>query len=179
MLAYVGSLKTKDLYVTEHLNALHAARLTKKETVPKPDGVQATTVPPLSESENDSDYLFKEGLKKTWQKMRGNDKVGSADKPKVKMSYRLAALMVYTVGIKCLGIESEIQYAPEHLFSLSENSADRFLKANMAAELIKHTHNHLVRIYPKGTRVYSTNYQPHRYWAAGAQIAAINWQTFG
>lgn len=110
--------------------------------------------------------------------MRGKDKATSAEKPKTKMSLRLAALLVYTVGVKCHGIESDIEYAPEHVFSLSENSANRFLKASMA-RLVKHNHTHLVRIYPKGTRVYSTNYQPHRYWAAGAQVAAINWQTFG
>jgi len=46
-------------------------------------------------------------------------------------------------------------------------------------ELIKHTQKNLVRIYPKGSRVNSSNYEPHRYWAAGAQIVAINWQTFG
>lgn len=172
--------KTKDLYVAEQLNALHAARLAKKETLPKPDGVDAV-ISPSSESENEAEYLLKEGitdLKKTWHKMRGKDKVASADKAKVKMSIRLAALLVYTVGVKCHGLDSDIEYAPEHLFSLSENSANRFMKASMA-NLVKHNHTHLVRIYPKGTRVYSTNYHPHRYWAAGAQVAAINWQTFG
>ena len=100
--------------------------------IPQESRLKATAVPPLSESENDSKYLCKEGIKKTWHKMRGNDKVGSASKPKVKMSCRLAALVVYTVGIKCLGIKSEI-YArtlPEHTF----------LKASMATNLIKHTY---------------------------------------
>ncbi|KAK2466563.1 hypothetical protein APHAL10511_001425 [Amanita phalloides] len=45
-------------------------------------------------------------------------------------------------------------------------------------ELIKHNQDHLTRIYPKGTRVNSSNFQPHRYWAAGSQLVAINWQTF-
>lgn len=169
--------KTKDLYVIEQLKALHA----KKQTESKADGAEAT-IPPSSESENEAEYLLKEGLsdlKKTWHKIRGKDKVVSTEKqPKAKMSLRLAALLVYTVGVKCHGVESDVEYAPEHIFSLSENAANRFLKASMA-KLVKHNHTHLVRIYPKGTRVYSTNYQPHRYWAAGAQVAAINWQTFG
>lgn len=45
--------------------------------------------------------------------------------------------------------------------------------------LVKHCRSHLVRVYPKGTRVNSTNYEPHRYWSAGAQLVAINWQTCG
>lgn len=94
------------------------------------------------------------------------------------MSLRLASLLVYTVGVKCHGVDSEVEYAPEHIFSLSENSANRLMKASIQ-DLVKHNHTHLVRIYPKGTRVSSTNYEPHRYWAAGCQVVAINWQTFG
>lgn len=64
------------------------------------------------------------------------------------------------------------------MFSLSENVANKMVKFGMG-ELIKHTRTHLVRTYPKGTRVNSTNYEPHRFWAGGMQLVAINWQTFG
>lgn len=104
----------------------------------------------------------------------------SESKPerKAKMSAALVALLVYTVGVKCRGINKKEHYATEHMFSLSETTMNKMLKQD-AADLIKHNKTHLVRIYPKGTRVSSTNYLPHRYWAAGAQLVAINWQTFG
>lgn len=137
--------------------------------------------PSSASSDNEAEILLKEGitdLKKTWKKFRGSDS-GSAEKPpKAKISFRLASLLVYTVGVKCHGIDSQVEYAPEHIFSLSENSANRLLKASIQ-DLVKHNHTHLVRIYPKGMRVDSTNYEPHRYWAAGCQVVAINWQTFG
>lgn len=95
---------------------------------------------------------------------------------KVKMSPALVALLVYTVGVKCRGLNKKEVYAPEHMFSLSESTANRILKQAMM-DLIKHDRTHLVRIYPKGTRIGSTNYEPHRYWSAGAQLVAINWQT--
>ncbi|KIL66536.1 hypothetical protein M378DRAFT_160517 [Amanita muscaria Koide BX008] len=131
---------------------------------------------------------------------------------KPKLSDALASLLVYTVGVTCLGLGAgiaHVSYAPEHIFSLSENKANRVMKsqtldsslglpsapggedegsgdvvvANGSVrtgmwDLIKHNQGHLTRIYPKGTRVNSSNYEPHRYWAAGAQVAAINWQTF-
>ena len=100
------------------------------------------------------------------------------DKPKVKMSLDLVSLLVYTVGVKCRGINKKEVYAPEHVFSLSENTANKILKQSMP-DLIKHNKTHVVRIYPKGIRIGSTNYEPHRYWSAGAQLVAINWQTFG
>ncbi|KIP07397.1 hypothetical protein PHLGIDRAFT_89622 [Phlebiopsis gigantea 11061_1 CR5-6] len=101
------------------------------------------------------------------------------DKAKPKMSLELVSLLVYTVGVKCRGINKKEQYAPEHMFSLSENTANKMLKQNVSMmDLIKHNRTHLVRIYPKGSRIGSTNYEPHRYWSAGAQLVAINWQTF-
>lgn len=106
----------------------------------------------------------------------------SADMSKPKMSFRLVSLLVYTVGVKCHGVgpNSPVSYSPEHMFSLSENAINRLMKSSgVLHELIKHTQKNLVRIYPKGMRVNSTNYEPHRYWAAGAQVVAINWQTFG
>ncbi|KAG2006701.1 phosphoinositide-specific phospholipase C [Coprinopsis cinerea AmutBmut pab1-1] len=99
------------------------------------------------------------------------------DRPKPKMSFALVALLVYTVGVKWRGLNKKEEYAPEHMFSLSENTANKLLKMGMM-DLIKHTRTHLVRIYPKGTRVTSTNFLPHRFWASGAQLVAINWQTF-
>jgi phosphatidylinositol phospholipase C, delta len=100
------------------------------------------------------------------------------EKTKVRMSFELVALLVYTVGVKCRGLNKKEVYAPEHVFSLSESTANKILKQGMV-DLIKHNRTHLVRTYPKGTRIGSTNYEPHRYWSAGCQLVAINWQTFG
>lgn len=104
----------------------------------------------------------------------GDEKV----KKKVKMSPELLCLLVYTVGVKCKGLNKKETYAPEHVFSFSENTANKLLKDSMM-DLIKHTHDHVVRIYPKGVRIKSTNYHPHRYWSAGAQLVSLNWQTCG
>ncbi|KAG1721258.1 PLC-like phosphodiesterase [Suillus paluster] len=101
----------------------------------------------------------------------------SRDVSKVKMSAAVVGLLVYTVGVKCRGINKKEHYAPEHMFSLSEKTANKVIKQGIM-DLIKHNRTHLIRIYPKGLRVNSSNYLPHRYWAAGAQLVAINWQTF-
>ena len=98
--------------------------------------------------------------------------------PKPRMSPALLSLLVYTVGVKFRGLNKKEEYAPSHMFSLSENVANKMTKFGMG-ELIKHTRTHLVRTYPKGTRLSSTNYEPHRFWAGGMQLVAINWQTFG
>ncbi|PPQ81377.1 hypothetical protein CVT25_015898 [Psilocybe cyanescens] len=176
------NVNAKNLYVVEQLATVQAERLAKKAAENKPATIEAASSSSTSDSDNEAEVLLKEGItdiKKTWKRLRGK---GDSSTPKEskrtkKMSFRLASLLVYTVGVKCHGIAPSIEYAPEHIFSLSENAANRLMKASMQ-DLVKHNHTHLVRIYPKGTRVNSTNYEPHRYWAAGCQVVAINWQTF-
>lgn len=101
------------------------------------------------------------------------------DKMKVRMSMSLLSLLVYTVGVKCRGINKKEHYAPEHMFSLSENTANKMFRRDGMIDLIKHNRTHLVRVYPKGTRVSSTNFVPQQYWSAGIQLVALNWQTYG
>lgn len=103
----------------------------------------------------------------------------NGDKVKVRMSASLVSMLVYTVGVKCRGINKKEHYAPEHMFSLSERTANKMFKRNGVLDLIKHNRTHLVRIYPKGTRVSSTNFVPLQYWSAGVQLVALNWQTYG
>ncbi|KAE9399900.1 PLC-like phosphodiesterase [Gymnopus androsaceus JB14] len=106
--------------------------------------------------------------RKVYSKTKSNHK---------QMSFSLASLLVYTVGVKCRGISPTEHYEPEHVFSISENSANKYMKSSMT-DLVKHTQSHIIRVYPKGARVDSSNYEPHLYWAAGGQVVALNWQTF-
>jgi len=50
----------------------------------------------------------------------------------------------------------------------------------IASEKIgRHNAHHLMRVFPKGTRISSKNLNPVPSWGVGAQICALNWQTFG
>src|SRR5437588_7521349 len=46
---------------------------------------------------------------------------------KSKISLAVANLLVYTVGVKCRGINKKEHYAPEHIFSLSESPATKVM----------------------------------------------------
>uniref|UniRef100_A0A7S3PPI9 Phosphoinositide phospholipase C n=1 Tax=Aplanochytrium stocchinoi TaxID=215587 RepID=A0A7S3PPI9_9STRA len=46
-----------------------------------------------------------------------------------------------------------------------------------ARDLAAYARDHLVRIYPRGSRVTSTNYDPTPAWNAGCQVVALNYQT--
>ncbi|KAJ9506163.1 hypothetical protein QJQ45_002449 [Haematococcus lacustris] len=45
-------------------------------------------------------------------------------------------------------------------------------------DLYRYNSRHLMRVYPKGLRVDSSNYDPSLAWSAGASLAALNWQSW-
>lgn len=95
----------------------------------------------------------------------------------------LAELGVYAQSIKPIDNswydEAGLQNGPHHhLINVSETG----LAAHMPAETTKiacHNAHHLMRVFPKGTRISSNNLNPVPFWGLGAQICALNWQTFG
>lgn len=69
--------------------------------------------------------------------------------------------------------------SPWTMTSIKEPEAARALARGPAAlqALICHTVKHMVRIYPGSWRVDSSNFNPIPYWACGAQMVALNYQT--
>ncbi|KYK56089.1 1-phosphatidylinositol-4,5-bisphosphate phosphodiesterase gamma 2 [Drechmeria coniospora] len=65
-----------------------------------------------------------------------------------------------------------------HLINVSESGLSKHLPAS-ASPIAKHNAHHLMRVYPKGTRIGSSNLKPVAFWGIGAQICALNWQSFG
>lgn len=70
-------------------------------------------------------------------------------------------------------------------FQENEMVPGRDWKRVLASSLMALTDNprynkqQLSRIYPKGTRVDSSNYMPQLFWNVGCQLVALNFQTLG
>ncbi|KAF1937918.1 PLC-like phosphodiesterase [Clathrospora elynae] len=94
----------------------------------------------------------------------------------------LAELGVYAQSVKPVNnswFEANLENAPHHqLINVSESGLKAHLPAN-SAKIARHNAHHLMRVYPKGTRISSRNLAPVPFWSIGAQICALNWQTFG
>ncbi|KAF2851468.1 PLC-like phosphodiesterase [Plenodomus tracheiphilus IPT5] len=94
----------------------------------------------------------------------------------------LAELGVYAQSVKPVNnswFEADLENAPHHqLINVSESGLKAHLPAN-SSKIARHNAHHLMRVYPKGTRISSRNLQPVPFWGIGAQICALNWQTFG
>ncbi|KAJ4473664.1 PLC-like phosphodiesterase [Lentinula aciculospora] len=170
-------LKTKNLNVSSGKDAGLRPKKAATKTAPvDDDDSSSSSISTASSASHASHSSLLGEIKDLKSKLARKVRSKSRTKHK-EMSFALASLLVYTVGVKCRGIGASEHYEPEHIFSISENSANKYLSTNML-DLVKHTQSHVVRVYPKGTRIDSSNYEPHLYWAAGAQVVAINWQTF-
>ncbi|XP_051213432.1 phosphoinositide phospholipase C 2 isoform X1 [Lolium perenne] len=62
--------------------------------------------------------------------------------------------------------------------SLSEQQLAKAV-VNHGTEIVRFTQRNLLRIYPKGTRITSSNYNPFIGWVHGAQMVAFNMQGYG
>ena len=118
------------------------------------------------EAENDARRRYKQKRKET---------------PKVTIVPELAELGVYAQSVKPSNqswLEGELTHGPHHhLINVSE-SAVSGLVPKYRALIGRHNALHLMRVYPKGTRISSANLNPVPFWGVGAQVCALNWQTF-
>ena len=91
------------------------------------------------------------------------------------VSASFSALVNYCESIKFKGFDT-----PRHYWQMSsfdESKAGQLINARSTADkFIKHNQQFLSRIYPKGTRVNSSNYDPIPLWLAGCQMVALNYQ---
>jgi len=120
-----------------------------------------------------------------------DDEASKADQQAYKESKRKAAaspiipeladLGVYAQSVKPVDqswLEGSLCNGPHHhLINLSESGVSKLLPESTAA-ISKHNAHHLMRVYPKGTRIFSRNLNACTFWGVGAQVAALNWQTF-
>ncbi|MCO5605061.1 hypothetical protein L7F22_059239 [Adiantum nelumboides] len=62
--------------------------------------------------------------------------------------------------------------------SLSEPQLSKVVKSHPNI-VVSFTNKNILRVYPKGTRIDSSNYNPLKAWAHGAQMVAFNMQGYG
>lgn len=141
-------VQTKNLYIAAQLAAVKKHKAVAEAAAAK--AAHPEVEPEASFLEEEEDELESEAavvveeigevieeLKSKWRQMVSASSPSSllpvraaspAGKSKVPMSPALASLLVYTVGVKCRGITGSEGCAPEHIFSLSENTASKLLK---------------------------------------------------
>ncbi|NWZ03991.1 PLCZ1 phosphodiesterase, partial [Loxia curvirostra] len=98
---------------------------------------------------------------------------------KTKIALALSDLVVYTKSQKFVDFEHSLQHQKcWENNSIGESQARKLAKVS-APQFIAHTTRFITRIYPKGSRMKSSNYNPQEFWNIGCQMVALNFQTRG
>ncbi|KAF2725605.1 phosphoinositide-specific phospholipase C [Polychaeton citri CBS 116435] len=133
--------------------------------------------PEEAESEDETPSSESEEEREARKKYKQREK----EAPKSGIIPELAELGVYAQSIKPSDrswMEGELKNGPHHhLINVSETGLSPLIKGS-ATKISLHNSQHLMRVYPKGTRISSRNLNPVPFWGVGAQICALNWQTF-
>ncbi|XP_014229248.1 1-phosphatidylinositol 4,5-bisphosphate phosphodiesterase-like [Trichogramma pretiosum] len=89
----------------------------------------------------------------------------------------LSSMINYAQPVKFQTFEhAEKKNIHHNMSSFSETAALNHLQKN-GVEFVNYNKRQMSRIYPKGTRVDSSNYMPQVFWNAGCQMVALNFQT--
>nr|XP_018666895.1 1-phosphatidylinositol 4,5-bisphosphate phosphodiesterase gamma-1 isoform X2 [Ciona intestinalis] len=91
-----------------------------------------------------------------------------------RIAVELSDLIVY-----CRPVQFN-ENAKGHCYEMSsfpESKAERYACRDKARIFINYNRKQFSRIYPKGSRVESSNYNPMPFWNCGTQLAALNFQT--
>lgn len=91
----------------------------------------------------------------------------------------LGELGVYSAGLKFHGFDTPESKTYNHIFSFSETTFDKNATTQEEKRSItRHNMRYMLRVYPNGWRVASTNFDPLKYWRRSVQMVALNWQTY-
>uniref|UniRef100_A0A6J0UP01 Phosphoinositide phospholipase C n=1 Tax=Pogona vitticeps TaxID=103695 RepID=A0A6J0UP01_9SAUR len=128
-----------------------------------------------SEEEDDAKgHLLKRALPKKAPPKKDKDKGH-----KVKVAMLLSELVIFTASRKFVSFEDSREKQKFYQNnSIGEVKGQKLIKKK-APDFVSHTVRFITRIYPKGTRTDSSNYDPQEFWNVGCQMVALNFQTPG
>lgn len=61
--------------------------------------------------------------------------------------------------------------------SFRESKVEKYLNNSSFERIVDFSSRQLIRVYPEGSRIYSSNYNPTRMWNCAIQMVALNYQT--
>jgi phosphatidylinositol phospholipase C beta len=99
--------------------------------------------------------------------------------PESKPTKALSDLVHYTVPINFTTFaRAEELNRHYEMSSFSEEKAQNLIR-DYAKDFLAYNQRQISRIYPRGTRLDSRNFNPYIFWPIGCQMVALNYQTLG
>ncbi|XP_054165065.1 1-phosphatidylinositol 4,5-bisphosphate phosphodiesterase gamma-1-like isoform X2 [Oppia nitens] len=91
-----------------------------------------------------------------------------------RIAQELSNLIIYC---RAVSFDTEKIGNFTEMSSFPESKVDKWLSPMNCQFLLKYNKTQFTRVYPKGGRIDSSNYDPMKMWLIGIQMAALNYQT--
>ncbi|XP_069771600.1 1-phosphatidylinositol 4,5-bisphosphate phosphodiesterase beta-2-like [Narcine bancroftii] len=89
----------------------------------------------------------------------------------------MSSLVNYIQPVKFVSFELSKERNQCYIISSFTETKALDLLTKFSVDFVEYNKRQMSRIYPKGTRMDSSNYMPHVFWNAGCQMVALNFQT--
>lgn len=122
------------------------------------------------EEEEESGNLDEEGIKK----MQSDEGTAGLE---VTAYEEMSSLVNYIQPTKFISFEFSAQKNRSYVISSFTELKAYDLLSKASVQFVDYNKRQMSRIYPKGTRMDSSNYMPQMFWNAGCQMVALNFQT--
>ncbi|KAI0989877.1 hypothetical protein GJ496_006971 [Pomphorhynchus laevis] len=109
-------------------------------------------------------------------KFKGLNAPGSMCTIGKRKSIRRSTIHLSNVDISYKTVSQTSGPLAHQISSLIEGKVKKLCR-NQAIDVLTHTEAQLIRTYPSGYRIDSSNYNPINFWCCGIQLAATNYQT--
>ncbi|XP_057400533.1 1-phosphatidylinositol 4,5-bisphosphate phosphodiesterase beta-2 isoform X5 [Balaenoptera acutorostrata] len=124
----------------------------------------------VEEEEEESGSLDEEEMKK----MQSDEGTAGLEVTAYK---EMSSLVNYVQPTKFISFESSAQKNRSYVISSFTELKAYDLLSKSSVQFVDYNKRQMSRIYPKGTRMDSSNYMPQMFWNAGCQMVALNFQT--
>ncbi|KAL2790373.1 1-phosphatidylinositol 4,5-bisphosphate phosphodiesterase beta-2 isoform 2 [Daubentonia madagascariensis] len=124
----------------------------------------------VEEEEEESGSLDEEEIKK----MQSDEGTAGLE---VTAYEEMSSLVNYIQPTKFISFEFSAQKNRSYVISSFTELKAYDLLSKSAVQFVDYNKRQMSRIYPKGTRMDSSNYMPQMFWNAGCQMVALNFQT--
>ncbi|MEQ2246594.1 1-phosphatidylinositol 4,5-bisphosphate phosphodiesterase beta-2 [Ilyodon furcidens] len=109
------------------------------------------------------------------EKMKTSDE-GTAGQ-EVTAYEAMSSIVNYIQPSKFISFENAKKKNKSYVISSFVETKGEAMIAKTAVEFVEYNKRQMSRIYPKGTRMDSSNYSPQPFWNVGCQMVALNYQT--
>uniref|UniRef100_A0A669BIE8 Phosphoinositide phospholipase C n=1 Tax=Oreochromis niloticus TaxID=8128 RepID=A0A669BIE8_ORENI len=89
----------------------------------------------------------------------------------------MSSIVNYIQPNKFISFENARKKNKSYVISSFVETKGEAMIAKSAVEFVEYNKRQMSRIYPKGTRMDSSNYNPQPFWNVGCQMVALNYQT--